>query len=164
MSHDASAPPLAGGSSYTDWQRPSSGRVAPAANHGQRQTRMQKARNSQHGHRTPHKSLSLVPAAHRTYYPLGTIVISAGLVILLPTSGGPHRPLGLRAYELRLSATTTLIISGLRPLSPPPSSRPPKRRDPSTPPSDGSHFPIPKITEPAALTRSITVHTVQRLL
>ena len=31
-----------------------------------------------------------------------------------------------------------------------------KRRDPSTPPPDGSYFPIHKITEPEAVTRSIS--------
>ena len=34
------------------------------------------------------------------------------------------------------------------------------RRDPSTPLPDGSYFPIHKITELAALTRSIAVHTL----
>ena len=46
------------------------------------------------------------------------------------------------------------------PLSPSPSSRPPKRRDPSTPPPDGFSFHIHKIIEPRLLlTRSIAVHT-----
>ena len=40
------------------------------------------------------------------------------------------------------------------------SSRPPKRPNPSTPLPDGSYFPIRKITELAALTRSITVHMI----
>ena len=47
------------------------------------------------------------------------------------------------------------------PLSPPLSSRPPKRQDPSTPLPDGSYFPMHKITELAALTRSIVVHTTR---
>ena len=76
-------------------------------------------------------------------------MMSAGLVYFPSKT-----PLSLGAHELRLSATTKLIISALvLPVSPPPSSRPPKRRDPSTPLPDGSYFPIHKITEPAALTR-----------
>ena len=43
-------------------------------------------------------------------------------------------PLGAHeSYVLRLSATTKLVVSVLCPLSPPPPSRPPKRRDQSTP-------------------------------
>ena len=37
------------------------------------------------------------------------------------------------------------------PISPSPSSRPPKRRDPSTPPPDGFYFPIHKIIEPGLI-------------
>ena len=56
--------------------------MAPTANYGQRQT-MELA----NGHRTPHKSLSIIQAAHSTYiahHSLGTLMISAGLVYFLP--------------------------------------------------------------------------------
>ena len=116
--------------------------------------------SSQNGHRTPYKSLSFAQAAHRT--PVTTILGNHHDICgtrLLP----PRRLAGLSVWghndEPRLSATTKLIASAPCPLSPPPgSSRPPKRRDQSTPPLDGSYFPILKIIELAALIRSIAVH------
>ena len=79
-------------------------------------------------------------------------MIPAGLVYFLSKT-----PLSLGAHELQLSATTKFIISALvlslhlRPLD--------RLNGGIHPLPDGFYFPIHKITEPAALTQSIAVHT-----
>ena len=63
------------------------------------------------------------------------------------------------AMVLHVEYRRKLVISALCPLSPSPSSRPTKRRDPSTPPPDGLSFPYPQNNRATAHTRSIAVHS-----
>ena len=76
------------------------------------------------------------------------------------TSGGSQDVRRLRRYtECDHQARCLCPMSSLSTSA---IARPPRRRDPSTPPPDGYTFPIHKITELSALIRFITVHTRAR--
>ena len=105
--------------------------------------------------RYPKKVKFIGSTGHNTHHSPGTIMISAGLVYFPSKT-----PLSQGAHELRLSATTKLIISALI-LSL--HLRPRDRLNGGIHPRHYQMAPtsyIHKITEPAALTRSIAVHTL----
>ena len=69
--------------------------------------------------------------------------------------------LSLGPHELRLSATQRSPPISIVHRAPSPSSRPPLRRAPSTPPPDGYSVLCPRNYQAPAYTRSITVHNLR---